>query len=52
MNRTKRIKKALVRLENKCLEMPVVGEEQEAIVHHCTDMEEFLSMHYQFRFMY
>ena len=50
MNRTKRIKKALVRMENKRLEMPVVGEEQEAIVSPCTDMETFLSMHYQFRF--
>lgn len=50
MNRTKRIKKALVRMENKRLEMPVVGEAQEAIVSPCTDMETFLSMHYEFRF--
>jgi len=50
MNRTKRIKKALVRMENKRLEMPVVGEAQEAIAPSCTDMESFLSMHYQFRF--
>lgn len=50
MNRTKRIKKALVRLENMNMEMPVVGEAQEAIVSPCTDMETFLSMHYQFRF--
>ena len=50
MNRTKRIKKALVRLENMNLEMPMVGEEQEAIVSPCTDMETFLSMHYEFRF--
>lgn len=50
MNRTKRIKKALVRLENKYLEMPIVGEAQEAIVSPCTDMETFLSMHYEFRF--
>lgn len=50
MNRTKRIKKALVRMENKCLEMPVVGVEQEAIAPPCTDMETFLSKHYQFRF--
>ena len=50
MNRTKRIKKALVRLENMNMEMPVVGEAQEAIVSPCTDMESFLSMHYEFRF--
>ena len=50
MNRTKRIKKALVRLENMNMEMPMVGEEQEAIVSPCTDMETFLSMHYEFRF--
>jgi len=50
MNRTKRIKKALVRLENMNMEMPVVGEAQEAIVSLCTDMETFLSMHYEFRF--
>ncbi|MBE6276361.1 MAG: helicase [Bacteroides sp.] len=30
--------------------MPVVGEAQEAIVSLCTDMETFLSMHYEFRF--
>ena len=50
MSRTKRIKKALVRLENMNMEMPVVGEAQEAIVSPCTDMETFLSMHYEFRF--
>ena len=50
MNRTKRIKKALVRLENMNMEMPMVGEAQEAIVSSCTDMETFLSMHYEFRF--
>lgn len=50
MNRTKIIKKALVRLENMNMEMPMVGEEQEAIVSPCTDMETFLSMHYEFRF--
>ena len=50
MNRTKRIKKALVRLENMNMEMPMVGEEQEAIVSPCIDMETFLSMHYEFRF--
>ena len=50
MNRTKIIKKALVRLENMNMEMPMVGEEQEAIVSSCTDMETFLSMHYEFRF--
>ena len=50
MNRTKRIKKALVRLENMNMEMPVVGEAQEAIVSPCTDMESFLSMRYEFRF--